>query len=316
MNLIKIFPMLIIMFIIAVGCSTENEVSTNDSPTDDLRIKVYTSIYPIQYAVEQIGGDSILVETVYPPGSNDHTYEPTSKEITEIAESDAFIYLGAGLEGFAETLSDALKNQDVELIEIGKFKDLFIDSDEKHEDEEGHENENSDVDPHIWLDPLRMIKISEIVRDNLVALKPDEENTYNTNFEMLESDLLELDQRFIDVLEEKENKNILVSHAAFGYWEERYGIEQLSVNGISSSQEPSQKEIVGIVEQAEEYNIDYIIYEQNVSNRVTKIIEEYIGAEPLSIHNLSILTEEDISNNEDYFSLMKDNLEVLDRATN
>jgi len=309
--------MIFIVLFIFSGCSTDSEISTIDSSSDDSRIKVYTSIYPIQFAVEQIGGDGISTDTVFPPGANEHTYEPTSKEITEIAESDAFIYLGAGLEGFAETLSDSINNQDVKLLEIGEFKELFIESDEDHEEGEGeHEHEKSDVDPHIWLDPLRMIKIAEIVRDHLVALNPDEENTYNANFAALKSDLLELDQMFIDILEEKDNKNILVSHAAFGYWEERYGIKQLSVNGISSTQEPSQKEIVEIVEQAEEYGIGYIIYEQNVSNRVTKIIEEYIGAESLSIHNLSVLTEEDITNNEDYFSLMKDNLEVLDKATN
>ncbi|MFD1849463.1 metal ABC transporter solute-binding protein, Zn/Mn family [Oceanobacillus bengalensis] len=317
---------LLLIVLLATGCTAEETTKDNDS-----KLNIYTSIYPIQFAVERIGGESIHVETVYPPGVDAHSYEPTSKDMTDIAKSDAFIYLGAGMEAFAETAADALEKQDISLIEIGVHEELFHveesdDHQEEHHDHDhNHDHENEEVehdghnhgdhDPHIWIDPLRMIEMANIIKEELITLNPSEEAVYNENFEELKADLLTLDEQFIQTLQPKANKEIIVSHAGFGYWEERYGLKQIAINGLSSSSEPSQKELVDIIDQAEELELEYIIFEQNSSNRVSEIIQSEIGAESLTIHNLSVLTDEDITNNEDYLSLMKKNIEVLDKAT-
>jgi len=123
-----------------------------------------------------------------------------------------------------------------------------------------------------------------------------------------------LDDQFKQTLENKEMKKIIVSHAAYGYWEDRYGIEQISISGLSSSDEPSQKELAQIVKFAEKEEIQYIIFEQTGSNRLAEIIRENIDAEKLFIHNLEVLTDEDIENGEDYISIMERNLQTLDEA--
>ena len=316
---IKEIGIVLILILITIGCSPSNQASTED----DTELTTYTTIYPVQYAAERIAGDTVSVETVYPPGVDEHSYELTSQDMTKIVESDAFIYLGAGLEALAETAAETLSSQEVKLIEIGQHNELFLPTEEGRVDEDKHAGESNDsdrhddgeVDPHIWLDPLRMIELSQIIKEELIALNPDEEATYNENFAALEAELTALDQNFSDILGEKEKKQILVSHAAFGYWEERYDIEQISIKGLSSSSEPSQKELTEIIDQAEESNLDYILYEQNSLNRISEVIQEQIGAESLTIHNLSVLTEEDIENDEDYFYLMNYNLDILVKAT-
>lgn len=311
-TIMKIFQAIIsiaIIAIISIGCSAPDQAKKSEDT-----LTVYTSIYPIQYAVERIGGEAVTVETVYPPGVDAHTYEPTSKEMTTIAKSDAFIYLGAGMEGFAESAADALESQDTKLIELGQHEELFhTEGLHQHEHDDGHDH--GDRDPHIWIDPLRMIEMSQLIKDELIELNPDDEGLYNDNFQALKADLLSLDEKYTKTLDAKTNKQILVSHAAFGYWEERYDIEQLSINGLSSSSEPSQKELTKIIDQAKKYNLKYIIFEQNSSNRVSEIIQTQIGAKTLIIHNLAVLTEDDISNKEDYISLMNYNLDILDKAT-
>ncbi|MFC4023750.1 metal ABC transporter solute-binding protein, Zn/Mn family [Oceanobacillus longus] len=341
MRNLKTITLLLSLLIIVAGCSSADEV--NSKQEDHLQI--YTSIYPIQYALERIGGETVSAKTVYPPGVDAHTYEPTSKDMTSIADSSAFFYMGAGMEGFAETAADALVSQDVSLIEIGVHDELFhsdFEAEQDHEtetDEHGHESgegehdheaevedeheeseshdghTHGDHDPHIWIDPLRMIEMAEIIKEELIKLNPDEKTLYNENFTALETELQSLDKRFTEVLSAKDDKHILVAHAAYGYWEERYGIEQIAVNGLSSSSEPSQKDLTNIIDQAKEYDLNYIIFEQNSSNNVSEIIQEEIGADSLIIHNLSVLTEEDVNNKEDYFSLMEQNLEVLDKVT-
>lgn len=301
----KLFIISFLLLIIS-ACGTNNE----DSSTDEDRLIIYTSVYPLQFIVTEIGGDLVSVNSVYPPGVDAHTYEPSSKDMTNIAKSDAFIYLGAGMESFSESIVETLASHDILFIEIGENKELFL----AGEDEEHDGHQHSDLDPHIWLDPLKMIEVAEIITRKISELDPNNQEIYENNFVQLSKKLRELDEQFVATIDKKEKKKLLVSHAAYGYWEERYGIEQIPISGLSSTDEPSQKELANIAKLAKEENIQYVIFEQTGSNRLAEVIRESIGAEKRYIHNLEVLTEEDIDNGEDYFSIMEQNVETLDEA--
>lgn len=290
------------LLLICAGCQSISNKSQENT--------IYTSIYPIQFITDQIVGDTATVLSVYPPGVDAHSFEPTTKTITDIATSEAFIYLGAGMEGFSESTSAALQSTDVTFIEIGLHESLFL---QTHDDHHGHDH--GDFDPHIWFDPLRMQAMAEIIAEQLIDRSPEYASLYQANLNHLIDDLQALDEAFTDVLDSKENKEIVVTHAAYGYWEDRYGIKQIPISGLNASSEPSQKTLVNIVKTAQAHNIQHVLFEQNTSNHVAKVIQQYIGADVLYIHNLEVLTDQDIANGEDYFSLMKQNLETLDQAT-
>lgn len=218
------------------------------------------------------------------------------------------------MEGFSESTANALKSSNVTFIEIGMHEELFLTADAHHAHDD-HDHHHGDFDPHIWFDPLRMVDMAEIITEQLIELSPRHEELYQNNFALLEEQLLQLDQEFSDRLQMKTNKDIVVSHAAYGYWEERYGIRQIAIRGLSSSSEPSQKALIEIVESANKHNIGYVLFEQNTSDNIAKIIQEHIHADILYIHNLEVLTDQDITNDEDYFSIMRKNLETLDQAT-
>lgn len=287
-----------IILIVLTACST------NENDDDAI---IYTSIYPLEYIVQEIAEDKVDVQSVYPPGVDAHTYEPTSKEITELADGEAFIYLGAGMESFSETIAEALKNQDMEFIEIGQHKELFS-SDTS--------NDETDVDPHIWLDPMRMIQMAETITKELNGLQPDNKTFFLENLSQFTEKMTVLDEEFTDTLKDKDKKEILVAHAAYGYWEQRYDIEQIPISGLSSSDEPSQKELTSVAKLADENDLDYVIFDVASENKVATILQEHIDADPLYIHNLEVLTEENIEDKEDYYSIMKKNLKSLDQATN
>lgn len=301
--------------------SNSEEGEQSDSSSEALSI--YTTVYPLQYFAEQITGEQADVQSILPPGSDPHTYEPTSKEMIEMAEADAFIYNGAGLEPYAEKISDSIKSEDVKILEAstgielkehthnhGEEEGTHEEEESSHEDEHAGHN-HGDQDPHVWLDPILSIQVAENIKDTLVELNPGQEDTYNENFEELKSNLEGLDQEFHDQLEAAPKNKFIVSHAAYGYWEQSYGVEQVSVSGLSPTNEPSQKDLEAIVETAEQHNIKHVFFEQNVTPKVADVVRKEIGAESLRLHNLSVLTEEDINNEEDYFTLMQRNLEVL-----
>ncbi|MBN8235598.1 ZinT/AdcA family metal-binding protein [Halobacillus kuroshimensis] len=335
----------IFAFILLLTACGEEESSNSEegaqSDGSSEALSIYTTVYPLQYFAEQITGEQADVQSILPPGSDPHTYEPTSKEMIEMAEADAFIYNGAGLEPYAEKISDSIKSEDVKILEASKGIELkehahnHEEEEGTHEDEHAHEEENhegehaheeeegsshedehaghnhGDQDPHVWLDPILSIQVAENIKDTLVELNPEQEDTYNENFQELKSNLEGLDQEFHDQLETAPKNKFIVSHAAYGYWEQSYGVEQVSVSGLSPTNEPSQKDLEEIIKTAEQHNIKHVFFEQNVTPKVADIVRKEIGAEALRLHNLSVLTEEDINNEEDYFTLMKRNLEVL-----
>ncbi|MGG4488559.1 metal ABC transporter solute-binding protein, Zn/Mn family [Metabacillus idriensis] len=188
---------------------------------------------------------------------------------------------------------------------------------EEEHSEEGHDehaHDHGDKDPHIWLDPLLAVEMAENIKNGLTELQPESKEEFEKNFQTVKADLEKLDADFKESIAAADKKELLVSHAAYGYWEERYGIEQISVLGLSPTQEPSQKQLQTIVETAKEHNIRYVIFENNIDSKISDIVRNEIGAESLTLSNLETITEEDLKNKEDYFSIMKRNLETLKTA--
>jgi zinc transport system substrate-binding protein len=340
----------IILGTVLSGCGAKKEnvnKETQNNSTASETLKIYTTIYPLEDFTKKIGGEHVEVVSVYPPGVDAHTFEPTAKTMVDIANSDAFIYSGAGVEGFVDAAIESLKKEQVKIVKGSENIDLLSlsehaheseDAHSDHEGEDGHEGEDShegedahsdhegedtqsehnhgDLDPHIWLDPVLSIQLAENILHVLEELKPDAKEELEQNFEKLKHELEELDHQFKEVIEQSKHKEILVSHAAYGYWESRYGIEQISVTGLSPTNEPSQKDLQTIIETAKEHNIKYVIFEQNLSTKIADIVKNEIKAEALTLHNLEAITDEDIQNNEDYFSIMRRNLDTLEKALN
>ncbi|TLS38146.1 metal ABC transporter substrate-binding protein [Pseudalkalibacillus caeni] len=310
-----IFLSSILLTVALSGCSDKNDNSADQKASDDGKLQVYTTLYPLEDFTKKIGGKHVSVESIIPSGSDAHNFEPTTKTMMKLAGADLFIYNGAGMEGYAKTIHEAMENEDVTILEAAQGIDLLKDTHEHEDHSEGHE-EHGDQDPHIWIDPILATEMAKNIKDELVALKPEAEEDFETNFNSLKENLLALDKSFQTMVGNSQQKQILVAHAGYGYWEKRYQLEQISVTGISPSNEPSQKELKRLIEKAEKYNIDYILFEQNVTPKPAKVIQKEAGLKPLRLHNLAVLTEEDIKNGEDYFSLMEENLATLKKALN
>jgi len=287
------------------------------------QIDIYTTVYPLQYFSEQIGGEFVNVSSIYPPGANEHTFEPTQKDMIALADADLFFYIGLGLEGFVENAKKTLANEHVKFVPVAENIDeevLQTSTGHSHEElsehEEEHDHHHGDIDPHVWLSPTISKDLALTIKNELVKQLPEQEDTFNKNYEQLAKRLDELDQQFKALADNASKKTFFVSHASFGYIAGNYGLTQIPVAGLNSQNEPSQKELAEIVDLAKQYDIHYILFEQNVSSKLTSIIQKEIGAESLMLHNLSVLTEEDIKNNEDYFTLMEKNLQTLEKALN
>jgi len=316
----------ILIALLLSGCAADTRDETKNSDV----LQIYTTVYPLQFFAEEIGGEHVEVTSIYPPGADEHTFEPSQKDMMKIADADVFFYVGLGLEGFVEKVKGTLENENVVLHGAGE--QILLDQadteheevhseDEEHHDEDSHhsedeEHEHGGVDPHVWIDPFYAKALAESVKDQLAEQLPDHKQTFEENYEQLATNLAQLDAQFMELVETAKHKEIIVAHSAYGYWETRYGIKQISISGMSTTSEPSQKELQTLIEHGKEENLRYVLSEQNYHSKLADIVQKELGAQALTLHNLSVLTEDDISNNETYFSLMEKNLQTLEKAMN
>lgn len=289
------------------GCSgTEEKEAIGEG-----ELKVYTSIYPMDFVVSEVGGELVSVESIVPLGTDPHDYEPSMKTIADIGKADLFVYNGVGLETWAEKVSNELDEKKV--IEAGSYVELLDmngeHEEEHHEDEEEHGH--GDKDPHIWLSFENMDIIASEVQKKLSELDPENSEKYRQNYESLSKELEELDRRYREELEARTSSTILVSHSAFGYLADEYGIEQLSVTGVSPNSEPSPKTLSNLIDISKEKNLKYIYFETLASPKSVEMISEEANLEPAVLNPIGGLTEENIENDENYITLMEENLENL-----
>ena len=315
----QLFILLLLTVLLLVACS-DKEIVKDVSDSD--KLTVYTTVYPLQYFTERIGGDHVEVKSIYPPGSDEHTFEPTQKEMMALADSDLFFYIGLGLEGFVNNAEKTLESEHVKMIATAEAitEDMLHEDPElDHAKDESHEEAEHDhgvIDPHVWISPVLSDALAYAIKEALIKIEPDKKADFEANFEALRDDLLKLDRKFLDMASKASAKTFFVSHAAFGYIADTYGLEQVAIAGLNSQNEPSQKQLASLVKYASEHDVKYVLFEQNVSSKLTDVIRKEIGAESLMLHNLGILTADDIKNEEDYFSLMEMNIATLEKALN
>ncbi|MEI4769190.1 zinc ABC transporter substrate-binding protein [Psychrobacillus sp. FJAT-51614] len=316
---------LLILFIAACGNNTTVKETTTQEKSDELQI--YTTVYPLQYFAERIGGDAVTVSSIYPAGANEHTFEPTQKDMMSLADADLFFYIGLGLEGFVENAMKTLANEHVKMVatidsvpDDQLVEDSHSDHDEASEEtsehaQEGHDDhDHGKVDPHVWISPKISQNLALSIKDSLIEAAPSQKEAFEKNYDGLITELQELDADYSEMAQNSPNKTFFVSHSAFGYISNTYGLEQVAVAGLNSQDEPSQKELTKIIDLAKDKNIKYILFEQNVSSKLSEVIQKEVGAESLVLHNLGVLSKDDINNNETYFTLMNKNLETLRTA--
>jgi len=275
----------------AFGCTDNQEVS---SPKG--KIQVYTSIYPIYYLTSRVAGNAAEVKELLPAASDPHSWEPSPKDITELQEAQVFIYTGAGLEPWAQDVADSLEGSGTKVLEI--LSTLY-------------KGNSSQKDPHFWLDPLLAQKAAEAVKDLLVDADPNNRSAYENNYQKLASELEALHGEYTKALSQCSIKEFVVTHSAFGYLAERYGLKQISIMGISPESEPSPARLAELAEQLKDKNIKYIFTEPFISPKAAEILGEETGAKLLVLNPIGSLTKEQQKEGKDYMILMRENLEQL-----
>lgn len=330
------------------GCANNEESNATDESNDQLT--VYASTFALKSIAEEIGGDRVRVEMVIPPGADPHTYEPTSKQMTQIAESDLFLTIGHDLEPYVESMEKSLASENVTFVKTAEDIKLLSADDTVHvhgedahkedehghgeddhaheEDEHGHEEDghteeeaghsegdghnHGQYDPHVWLDPMNAISMAEAVEASFAEQAPDYKDEFADRLSAFKEEANTLDAELQAAVDAGSKSELLVTHAAYGYLAERYGFDQLPIAGLTPSEEPSQQALKRVIEEAKLHDLTHIAFEDTVTPKVAEVVKNEIGAETVTIYNLESVTKEQMDRS--YFDLMRENVKALETA--
>ena len=264
-----------------------------DDPADEAggdRLTVVASFYPLAEAAERVGGDRVEVTNLTPPGVEPHDLELTPDTLQVIATGDLVVYVGGG---FQPAIEEAIVQAGGSVIDVLDGLDALA------------------GDPHVWLNPIRYADVVRRVADALAEVSPSDASGFTARSDEFVADLEVLDDAFADGLASCESRVLVVSHEAFGYLADAYGLEQEAITGVSPEAEPDPRRLAELHDLVEAEGVTTIFSEELVSPAVAETLAAEAGVMTAVLNPLEGLTSEQEAAGADYLSVMRDNLEEL-----
>ncbi len=335
-NMYLIFGIIIVILvtIFAVRDDIMAEMEEREKPV------IAASFFPLAEVARQVGGDSVTVRTIVSGDANIHDFEPAPSDLNKIQTADLFIYNGYELDPWAEELTPELEEEHIRYLEAANLVEgienedhadeeaaeessseqqgveIFAQEDPQTEEgEDGHSDEHGhdhgEFDPHIWLSIDNMIVFTTAIRDELISLNPEMAQEYSDNAERYITLLEELDRSYREGLAACQTQTAIVSHDAYSYLGQKYGIEFVSIAGLSPQDEPSSQKLAEITLLANDRDIRYVYAEPLASDDQVQTIADEIGAEVLILDPAASRTQTELDEDQTYTQIMQNNLKQL-----
>jgi len=258
---------------------------------------VVASMYPLAWASERIGRDRVAVEDLTPPGVEAHDTTLTAAQRADIQTADVVVYLGKI--GFQPDIERVVADAGGRVV--GVTAGLHI----------PEPPAGQTFDPHIWLDPVYMEGAVRLIAGALKAVDASGSAGFAARESTTLRDLQDLDASFRAGLRRCSFTTFVVTHEAFGYLADRYGLHQLGIEGITPESEPSAARIQQAAQAiAQGRAAPAVFYEgTDAGLRIGESVAANVGVPALPLGTL-----ESAPSSGDYLLVMRSNLASLERG--
>lgn len=215
--------------------------------------------------VRQVGGGRVAVTSLVGPNADAHTFEPKPADVAAVAAARLLVVNGLGFEGWLGRLARSAGGKTRTVVASDGIKPI---------------REDGKIDPHAFGNPLNVARYVANIRDALLAVDPDGKSDYEaaTTAYMGKLDALDAEvRREIDRIP-KERRRLITTHDAFGYYAERYGLEILAPEGVSTEGAVSARDVARIVTQVRKEKIPAVFLENVSDPRLMEGISRETGA--------------------------------------
>ncbi|MGB5635026.1 MAG: zinc ABC transporter substrate-binding protein [Waterburya sp.] len=307
----RLILLLFLLFSVSelTSCSESNPQSqSSPSPTEISNNKpiIYVTNYPLKYFSDRIGGDKIEVKFPIPADIDPAFWQPDSKIISKLQQGDLIFLNGATYEKWLDTVSLPESN----LINTSsQFQDQYIPIKSAMTHSHGPQGKHSHTDTAFttWLNLQFAIKQAQSIRDALSEIMPEQKETFKTNYQALEKDLLDLDKKIQSIVATKPEQNFIASHPVYDYLKQGYGIKIESVHW-EPEEFPTEEQWQELEVILKKHPAQWMIWEANPNQEtVTKL-------KSMGINSLVFAPVANKPDTGDFLSIMEQNIENLEQA--
>ncbi|MCR0217831.1 metal ABC transporter substrate-binding protein [[Clostridium] innocuum] len=312
---IKLFLVSVLALFLVSGCEEKNP-------------SIATTVYPVQYLVERIGGDDVTVSNITENTMIQRAQIKSSFQDI-LKDSDALFYIG-GLEPYMDLYVDDIRDTGVDMVDLAtksaiykfeRYTSTTIDGitagteGPYYEGEEFANLDTYDADPMLWMDPVAMTSMASDIRDYLVQKYPQYKDIFDENYDALELDLARLEADFQAIPDGKMNISFVSMTPSFGNWQKSYGIKVYPITLSKYGALPTSDQLAAMKKRIKSDHVRYIAIEQNLSEDMEKLQQQLIdelALIPVNLNNLFSISSEDKKASKDYLTIMYDNLKALE----
>ncbi len=240
--------------------------------------------------VKQVGGERIAVTTLVGPDGDTHVYQPTPTDAKAVAGAKLVFENGLGLEGWMARLVKASGSKAELVVVTEGVTPRYRSADEPQDDDEaGHDHDkkaaakghdHGPLDPHAWQNVANVEIYAGNIRDALIAADPAGTAAYTAQAAAYIEKLKALDAQVRAAMATipQNQRRIITSHDAFGYFGDAYGLKLLAPQGVSTESEASAKDVGRIIRQIKAEKIPAVFLENISDPRLADRIAKESGA--------------------------------------
>lgn len=247
----------------------------------DTALPAFVSILPEKYFVEQVGGRHVEVYVLVGPGQSPATFEPTPRQLADLAEARFYFRIGVDFEQ-AWMARIAAVNPAMKVVDLRRGIQLRT---MERPPGAGLAQAARMKDPHIWTDP-RLVKVmARHIRDALSEADPAHRHEYEANYAAFARALDRLDNDIRTTLAQVKTREFMTFHPAWGYFADAYGLKQIPIE--AEGKEPGPKTLAALIDLARRQRIRVIFVQQQFSRRTAQTIAQAIDARVIAVDPLA-----------------------------
>lgn len=250
-------------------------------------LRVFVSVVPIQVFVTKIGGEHVDARAMVRPGFNPSTYDPTPRQISDLAAAVLYVRTGVPFEeAWMERIRSA--NPAMQVLDARDGITLRTLEAHDHDDHNGHDDEaghGHEQDPHVWVSPPLVEQMVGAIRDKLRELAPAHAGDFARNHDAFVRELKTLDDDLHRLLDPLPNRKFMVSHPAWGYFADSYGLIQVPIE--NEGKEPGARALAALIDKAKQDKIKVVLVQPQFDKRQAGQIAQAIGGVVIAVDPLA-----------------------------
>ena len=276
------------------------------------RLTVVASVFPLYDFAREVAGPAADVRLLLPPGVDPHSWEPRPSDIVELSRADIFVYTSERMEPWAGNIARAVRGRGVELVQVMDSLG-FSNPDERHVSASiVNDGQDHGEDPHFWLNLSLSTRAVKMIGELLANSDPANRDQYMANTRSYSERLDQLAAAFLIGLKDCNSRHLVTGgHAAFGHLTQTYGLDQISVYGLSPDAEPTPRHLAGIVSVVKENNVQTIFSEELMNPRMAEVLSQETGARVMVLNPGANLTAAQWREGLTFIGIMNRNLDTL-----